>query len=204
MTTGQRIKEQRKRLGISAETLADKLGVSPATVYRYENGDIEKVPGDRLIPIADALSTTPAFLMGWENENSADEQIDLYMRGIKKWSEDFRLSDIQKSRLKEYLADLFSKTKEYVNRIAESKQSEDGKILKNPALQQAEDNLSHWATVGVQYINNEFSNDPNDPFDYESIREQYLCAIAQLSKRDQVAWLIRLQDYIEASKEEPK
>lgn len=41
------------------------LGVSPATIYRYENGDIEKVPGDRLGPIADALRTTPAYLMGW-------------------------------------------------------------------------------------------------------------------------------------------
>lgn len=43
------------------------LGVSPATIYRYENGDIEKVPGDRLSPIATALQTTPAYLMGWED-----------------------------------------------------------------------------------------------------------------------------------------
>lgn len=48
------------------------LGVSPATVYRYENGDIEKVPGDRLGPIANALQTTPAFLMGWEVEGAMD------------------------------------------------------------------------------------------------------------------------------------
>ena len=66
MTTGQRMKERRKAIGISAERLAEMLGVSPATIYRYENGEIEKVPGDRLAPIAEALRTTPAYLMGWE------------------------------------------------------------------------------------------------------------------------------------------
>lgn len=59
------MKHRRKEIGMSAERLAELLGVSPATIYRYENGDIEKVPGDRLEPIANALMTTPAYLMGW-------------------------------------------------------------------------------------------------------------------------------------------
>lgn len=67
MTTGERMKNRRKAIGLSAEKVADILGVSPATIYRYENGDIEKVPGDRLGPIADALKTTPAYLMGWDD-----------------------------------------------------------------------------------------------------------------------------------------
>ena len=67
MTTGQRMKDRRKSIGLSAERVAEILGVSPATIYRYENGDIEKVPGERLGPIANALQTTPAYLMGWEN-----------------------------------------------------------------------------------------------------------------------------------------
>lgn len=71
MTTGQRMKDRRKAIGISAEKLADMLGVSPATIYRYENGDIEKVPGDRLAPIANALRTTPAYLMGWNDAADA-------------------------------------------------------------------------------------------------------------------------------------
>jgi len=65
LTTGQRMKNRRKAIGLSAEKVAEILGVSPATIYRYENGDIEKVPGDRLGPIASALQTTPAYLMGW-------------------------------------------------------------------------------------------------------------------------------------------
>lgn len=73
MTTGQRMKNRRKEIGLSAERIAEILGVSPATIYRYENGDIEKVPGDRLGPIASALQTTPAYLMGWEDSSSHSE-----------------------------------------------------------------------------------------------------------------------------------
>lgn len=67
MTTGERMKERRKSLGISAEYIAEKLNVSPATIYRYENGEIEKMPGNILEPISILLHTTPAYLMGWED-----------------------------------------------------------------------------------------------------------------------------------------
>lgn len=70
MTTGQRIRDRRKSIGLSAEQLAEFLGCAPATIYRYENGDIEKVPGDSLGTIAKALQTTPAFLMGWDEDTT--------------------------------------------------------------------------------------------------------------------------------------
>ncbi len=70
MTTGQRMKMRRKEIGLSAERVAEILGISPATIYRYERGDIEKVPGDLLQPIANALQTTPAYLMGWDSSAS--------------------------------------------------------------------------------------------------------------------------------------
>lgn len=69
MTVGERIKARRKVLGMNAETLADIIGVSRATMYRYENGDIEKVPVQVLGPIAEALNTTPAHLMGIEDDS---------------------------------------------------------------------------------------------------------------------------------------
>lgn len=71
MTTGERMRMRRKEIGMSAEKLAELLGKSPATIYRYENGDIEKMPVDFLEPLSEALNTTPAALMGW-----ADEDID--------------------------------------------------------------------------------------------------------------------------------
>lgn len=67
MKTAYRIKERRKQLGLTATQLAEKLGVHHSTIYRYENGDIEKVPTAILSDIAKILDTTPAFLMGWED-----------------------------------------------------------------------------------------------------------------------------------------
>lgn len=69
-STGERMKARRKELCLSAETIADRIHVSPTTIYRYEKGDIEKVPSDVLIEIAAALHTTPAYLMGWEEDES--------------------------------------------------------------------------------------------------------------------------------------
>lgn len=71
MTTGDLIKARRKEIAMSAERLAEKVGVSPATFYRYEKGDIEKVPVDVIKDIAKALNTTPAYLMGWETSPAA-------------------------------------------------------------------------------------------------------------------------------------
>lgn len=70
MTTGDLIKARRKEIAMSAERLAEKVGVSPATIYRYEKGDIEKVPVDVLKNIATALNTSPAYLMGWDTSSS--------------------------------------------------------------------------------------------------------------------------------------
>ena len=69
MTIGDRIKLRRKELGMSADRLGEVIGKNRATVFRYENGDIEKMPIDVIEPIAEALLTTPAYLMGWEDDN---------------------------------------------------------------------------------------------------------------------------------------
>lgn len=65
----ERIKQRRKELGLSAETVAERLGVSPATIYRYEKNDIKKFPTEILEPLAKVLHTTPAYLMGWQEDN---------------------------------------------------------------------------------------------------------------------------------------
>lgn len=67
MTVGERIKLRRKELGMSADDVAAKIGKDRATVYRYECCKIENMPVGVLEPLASALDTTPADLMGWEN-----------------------------------------------------------------------------------------------------------------------------------------
>ena len=71
MTIGERIKLARLALGYSAEQVAAFLGVSPATIYRYENGDIAKLPSKHIKPLAEFLCVTPSYLMAWEGDNSS-------------------------------------------------------------------------------------------------------------------------------------
>lgn len=75
MNIGERIKLRRKTLGLSAEEVAAKLGVSPATVYRYESNAILNMRIDKLEPIANVLHTTPAYLMGWEDNDFEEKHI---------------------------------------------------------------------------------------------------------------------------------
>lgn len=94
MNTGDKIREQRKKMGYSADYIAEKLGVSRSTIFRYENGDIEKLPIDILLPISKILNTTPAYLMGWEektenttNISNIDADIAAHLEG-KTFSEE--------------------------------------------------------------------------------------------------------------------
>lgn len=64
-TVGERIKQRRIEAGLRAEDVANKLDVSLSTLYRYENGDIEKVDLKVVEDLARILRTTPAYLMGW-------------------------------------------------------------------------------------------------------------------------------------------
>jgi repressor LexA len=66
MRVGDRIKKRRTELEMSVDELAAKLQKNRATVYRYESGEIENLPLSILEPVAEALHTSPAYLMGWE------------------------------------------------------------------------------------------------------------------------------------------
>lgn len=74
MNIGLSIKELRKQQHISAERLAEVLGVHPSTIYRYEKGDIEKIPYTVLVPIAKVLGVSPVDLLGLEDEQSVKEE----------------------------------------------------------------------------------------------------------------------------------
>lgn len=75
MRIGERIKQRRLELGYTADALAKLLNKNRATIYRYENGDIENIPIDVLEPLAKALNTTPAYLMGWQEPHQQNKSI---------------------------------------------------------------------------------------------------------------------------------
>lgn len=75
MKIGRRIKQRRKELNLSADELANKIGKDRATVYRYESDQIENLPIMVIEPLAKALKTTSAYLMGWTDDTNENNQI---------------------------------------------------------------------------------------------------------------------------------
>lgn len=69
MTVGDRIKLQREIMSISQTDLANKVGISKQTLYKYEKNIVTNIPSDKIERIAETLSTTPQQLMGWEDDN---------------------------------------------------------------------------------------------------------------------------------------
>lgn len=97
MSIGQRIKAMRKQQGLSIDELAYRLGKNRTTIYRYENGDIENLPLGILDSLANALNTTPAYLMGWDVTDSIDQAVhtvheSMETRYVSKWIDEFGLN----------------------------------------------------------------------------------------------------------------
>ena len=68
MKKGERIRSRREALGITQTELADALSTTKQNIYKYENGIISNIPSDKIEAMAEVLHTTPAYLMGWEDE----------------------------------------------------------------------------------------------------------------------------------------
>ena len=68
MALKDKLKEKRIENGLTLEEAAKKLGVSKPTLHRYESGVISNIPSDKIEGFAEIYKTTPAYLMGWEDE----------------------------------------------------------------------------------------------------------------------------------------
>lgn len=66
---GERIKEARKAISVTQEELAEILGVSYATVSRYEHGETD-ITVKRMWKIADALGCSMCYLIGAESKGA--------------------------------------------------------------------------------------------------------------------------------------
>lgn len=75
MTLAQKIKSKREERGISQTELAKMIGTSKQTLYKYENGIITNIPSDKIEKIANALSVSAAYLMGWLEQTESDTDL---------------------------------------------------------------------------------------------------------------------------------
>ena len=68
-TVGENIFRMRKQLNWTQEELALKMGYkSKSTINKIEMG-INDIPQSKIVQFAEVLGTTPAHLMGWDEDN---------------------------------------------------------------------------------------------------------------------------------------
>lgn len=70
-TVGDNILRRRRELGLTQEELAKRMGYkSKSTINKIEMG-INDIPQSKIAKFAAVLFTTPAYLMGWEDDETA-------------------------------------------------------------------------------------------------------------------------------------
>lgn len=60
------LRQRRQALGMTLKEVADAVGVSEATVSRWESGDIANMKRDKIAALASVLHVSPSVIMGWE------------------------------------------------------------------------------------------------------------------------------------------
>ena len=71
----RKIKELRQARGLTLEQVANVVGVGKSTVRKWETGMIANMKRDKIADLAKALGTTPAYLMGWTEDNNKEENL---------------------------------------------------------------------------------------------------------------------------------
>ncbi len=77
-TLPERLKARRRELGLTLLQVANHVGVTEATVQRWESGKIKSLHYDNIIKLGNALSMNPSMLMGWEHNDVSPERRKLH------------------------------------------------------------------------------------------------------------------------------
>ena len=62
-------------MGYSQTELAEKIGVSKQTLYKYENNIVTNIPSTKIELLAEKLEVSEMFLMGWQDQEIMVEAI---------------------------------------------------------------------------------------------------------------------------------
>lgn len=103
----RKIYQLRKERGMTLEEVGNIVGVGKSTVRKWETGMIANMRRDKISLLAKALGTTPAFLMGWDDnidiqlmkENKSPSNESDLTEGEKELIKLFRLLPVEEQNL---------------------------------------------------------------------------------------------------------
>lgn len=77
---GVKIKKLRQAQHMTLEEVGNIVGVGKSTVRKWETGEIANMRRDKIVLLARALGTTPAYLMEWED--LSEHSLDMHKYGL--------------------------------------------------------------------------------------------------------------------------
>lgn len=114
MTKGERIKKLRLKYNYTLDEIADKLGTSRQTIFKYENNIVTNIPSDKIEQLALIFNVSPAYIMGWD-EKKKKEQNNTRSRiweNVKSARENNNISQEQLAELANMSLDLIKEIEE--------------------------------------------------------------------------------------------
>lgn len=104
MTLADKIRFHRVKLGMTQEDLAKKLHTTKQTIGKYENSIVTNLPLSRIEELSVALDVSPAYLMGWE-EDQPGQRAELIDEAVEEYE---KLSDDDKEKVSAFIRFLLS------------------------------------------------------------------------------------------------
>ena len=85
------LRKRREELGLRLEDVAAKVGVSAATVSRWESGEIANMKRSRIALLAEALKLSPIDIIEAEQESDLTDGDRAILRAVKGASEEEKI-----------------------------------------------------------------------------------------------------------------
>lgn len=120
MTVGERIKSTRLEKGIRQTELANAIGISKQQLCKYESDSVQNIPYETLEKIGKALSISPVYLLGWEQDLEAEKlvieeqkeslkkkrkRLKQSVKRLKHWEDNLTIQEQSLNALEESLAE---------------------------------------------------------------------------------------------------
>ena len=96
----ENIKYYRTECNMTLEEVAKHLGISKATVQRYESGVIKNIPPEKIKQLSEIFNVTPSDLYGWDEmypdvavEFEEFEEFVVYLRSLNYLVKTYQVSE---------------------------------------------------------------------------------------------------------------
>ena len=99
MTTGEKIKQLRKALGLTQEELGNMIGVQKAAINKYESGVVVNLKKSTISSLAKALHVSPVELLSPDSLTDDEDLLICTYRSLSSSGKEYLLQQAQIAKI---------------------------------------------------------------------------------------------------------